>query len=125
MSKICVKSRVTNNLVFIPVHLIESVFVNSAGHTLIRRTGKETIRVYESVDEIQRKVDLAYGAAKPPQVVVKETVRHVDRPVVIAPRSQGYRPATRTDSIVDTVLGIGGGVIIGGLIGDAIGGVFD
>lgn len=115
MSKICVKSRVTNNLVFIPVHLIESVTKNAVGHTLIRRTGKETIRVYESVDDVQRLINNAYGNK---EVVVKEVVRQVDRPVYVPVKQPGYRPASRGDSIVDTALGIGAGIVMADIIGE-------
>lgn len=129
MSKICVKSRATNNLVFIPVHLIEDVFANHSGHTLIRRIGKETIRVYESIDEVQRKIDVAYGTqvVREQQQVVREVVRHVDRPVavpVVVP-TRGYRPQSRSDSIIDTAVGIGAGIVVGDIVGDLLGSLFD
>lgn len=129
MSKICVKSRVTNNMVFIPVHLVEDIFLNNLGQTVIRRTGKENIRVYESMDEVRRKVDVAYGTQqiREQQVqVVRETVRHVEKPFYVpVPVSRGYRPESRSDSIIDTAVGIGAGIVIGDIVGDVLGGLFD
>ena len=129
MSKICVKSRVTNNMVFIPVHLVEDIFLNNLGQTVIRRTGKENIRVYESMDEVRRKVDVAYGTQqiREQQVqVVRETVRHVEKPVYVpVPVSRGYRPESRSDSIIDTAVGIGAGIVLGDIVGDMLGGLFD
>lgn len=122
MSKICVKSRVTNNLVFIPISLIESVGVNANGQTVIRRTGKESIRVFETVDEIQRKIDATYNIQQPQQIRQEVVVR---QPVVVHQQQRSYRPSTRSNSIIDTAVGVGAGIVLGDVVSDLIDGLFD
>lgn len=123
MSKICVKSRVTNNMVFIPVNLVEDIFQNNLGHTVIRRVGKENIRVYESMEEVRRKVDVALGT----QHIREQQAQVVHNTVVVTtpPVARGYRPATRSADILDTAIGVGAGIVIGDVVSDFLTGFFD
>ena len=121
MSKICVKSRRTNSLLFIPVHLIESVYVDDNGHTNILRTGKERIRVYESLERVQEMIQQAYGHV-PQQPVVQQQVVQQRTSVVV---QQPYRPQSRSNKVVDTALGVGLGVVGAELVGEAIDAIFD
>jgi len=121
MSKICVKSRRTNSLLFIPAHLIESVYVDDNGHTNILRTGKERVRVYESLERVQEMIQQAYGHV-PQKPVVKQQVVHQSTNVVV---QQPYRPQSRSNKIVDTAIGVGLGVVGAELVGEAIDAIFD
>lgn len=116
MSKICVKSRRTNSLLFIPAHLIESVYVDDNGHTNILRTGKERVRVYESLERVQEMIQQAYGHAPQKPVVQQQVVQQRTNVVV----QQPYRPQSRSNKVVDTALGVGLGVVGAELVGEAI-----
>lgn len=117
MSKICVKSRRTNNLVWIPAHMIEEVGATADGRTFIKRTDKGTIYVYETVNRIQQMMQEAYGQR--PQQPVQQVVQQ--RTTVVAPV---YRPESRSNKIVDTAVGVGMGMVVGELVGEAIDSIF-
>lgn len=118
MSRICVKSRRTNNLVWIPAHMIEEVGTTADGRTFIKRTDKGTTYVYETVMRIQQMMQEAYGQR--PQQPVQQVVQQ--RTTVVTPV---YRPESRSNKIVDTAVGVGMGMVVGELVGEAIDALFD
>lgn len=132
MSRICVKSRRTNNLVWIPAHMIEEVGTTADGRTFIKRTDKGTIYVYETVMRIQQMMQEAYGQR--PQQPVQQVVQVQGYPMTpqgypIQQRppigNPVYRPESRSNKIVDTAVGVGMGMVVGELVGEAIDAIFD
>lgn len=118
MSRICVKSRRTNNLVFIPAHKIVQVGTDEKGHTFIDREDNTRLRVYQSLAEVEAMIQQAYGQRPAPvqqQVVQQTQVRVINQP---------YRPQSRSNSIIDTAVGVGAGIVGAELVGEAIDAIF-
>lgn len=118
MSKICVKSLRTHNLVFIPVHMVTGVGTDESGKTYIDRVSSPRLRVYESVDRVQEMIQQAYGH-KPATKQVNQTVRVNTTTVAVAPQRN------RSDRIVDTALGVGMGIVGAEIVGETIDKIFD
>lgn len=118
MSRICVKSRRTNNLVFIPAHKIVQVGTDEKGHTFIDREDNTRLRVYESLDHVNSMIQQAYGYKPAPQsqqIVQQTQVRVVNQP---------YRPQSRSNSIIDTAVGVGAGIVGAEIVGEVIDSLF-
>jgi hypothetical protein len=122
MTKICVTSARTGNIVYIPIDIIEELAPATAGTTMVYRTGKPELRVRESMREVQQMVERLRPVPRPTQQV-QQPVNH--RTEVYSVNVQQPRRNNRAENIVDTAVGVGAAIVGAEIVGEVFDNIFN
>ena len=122
MTKICVTSARTGNIVYIPIDIIEELSDNDLYGTLITRTGKPDLRVRESMREVQQMIERLRPVPRPTQQI-QQPVNH--RTEVYSVNVQQPRRNNRAENIVDTAVGVGAAIVGAEIVGEVFDNIFN
>lgn len=119
--KLKVTSARTKGVIYIPYDQVVGFRKARNGEVIVDRECGVNLRVRETMAELTAQMERLEQQQMPVKAPVTRhtTIVRETQPVVLPQR--GYRPADRGDAIINTVLGVGGGIILGDMVSDLFG----